>query len=104
MQEQEAKTAGEKVDRLMHQYRARGLAVVGLQETLEALANGQVEELLISGALDESHPLPEEVASHIRAGDPRFGGRNGKRRTAASVPARSVGDESQTDRRHRNVH
>jgi peptide subunit release factor 1 (eRF1) len=61
LQEQDAKTAAEKVDRLMNQYRARGLAVVGLHETLEALANGQVEELLISGALDESHPLPEEV-------------------------------------------
>ena len=59
--EQEAKTAEEKVDRLMNQYRARGLAVVGLHETLEALANGQVDELLISGSLDESHPLPEEV-------------------------------------------
>ena len=45
----------------MQQYRARGLAVVGLQETLEALANGQVEELLISGALEETHPQPEEV-------------------------------------------
>ena len=61
LQEQEVKTAAEKVERLMHQYRARGLAVVGLHETLEALANGQVEELLISGALDGSHPLPEEV-------------------------------------------
>jgi peptide subunit release factor 1 (eRF1) len=59
--EQEDKTAEEKVDRLMHQYRARGLAVLGLHETLEALANGQVDELLISGSLDESHPLPEEV-------------------------------------------
>jgi len=35
--------------------------VAGLEETLEALANGQVDELLISGALEESHPLPEEV-------------------------------------------
>ncbi|MGD0134493.1 MAG: hypothetical protein ABSE57_20785 [Bryobacteraceae bacterium] len=35
----------------MTQYRARGLAVVGLHETLEALADGQVEELLISGRL-----------------------------------------------------
>ena len=59
--EQEARTAAEKVDRLMQQYRARGLAVAGLEETLEALANGQVDELLISGALEESHPLPEEV-------------------------------------------
>jgi peptide subunit release factor 1 (eRF1) len=61
LQFQEARTAAEKVDRLMHQYRARGLAVVGPQETLEALVNGQVEELLISGALEETHPEPEEV-------------------------------------------
>ena len=61
LQFQEARTAAEKVDRLMQQYRARGLAVVGPQETLEALANGQVEELLISGALEETHPAPEEV-------------------------------------------
>jgi peptide subunit release factor 1 (eRF1) len=62
LQGEEARTAAEKVDRLMQQYRARGLAVVGPRETLEALASGQVEELLISGALlEESHPQPEEV-------------------------------------------
>jgi len=61
LQEQEARTGAEKVDRLMQQYRARGLAVVGSQETLEALANGQVEGLLISDALEETHPEPEEV-------------------------------------------
>jgi len=61
LEEQEATTASEKVERLLQQYRARGLAVAGLEETLEALANGQVDELLISGALEESHPLPEEV-------------------------------------------
>ncbi len=38
----------------MHQYPAHGLAVVGLQETLEALANGRVEELLISGGKHRS--------------------------------------------------
>src|SRR5450755_4168876 len=61
LQEQEAKTTAEKVDRLMQQYRARGLAVAGPQETLEALAKGQVEELLLSGVLEESHPQPEAV-------------------------------------------
>src|ERR1017187_8227311 len=61
LQEQEAKTAAEKVGRLMQQYRARGLAVAGIEETIEALANGQVDELLISGALEDSHPLPEDV-------------------------------------------
>jgi hypothetical protein len=29
--------------------------------TLEALVNGQLDEPLISGTLDETHPLPEEV-------------------------------------------
>jgi peptide subunit release factor 1 (eRF1) len=65
--EQEARTASEKVERAMQQYRARGLAVVGPQETLEALTNGQVEELLISGAIEESHPQPEEVPAILAA-------------------------------------
>jgi peptide subunit release factor 1 (eRF1) len=65
--EQEARTAAEKVDRVMQQYRARGLAVVGPQETLEALTSGQVEELLISGAIEESHPQPEEVPAILAA-------------------------------------
>src|ERR1039457_3579798 len=47
LQEQEAKTAGEKVERLMHQYRARGLAVVGPQETLEALARSVLRASLL---------------------------------------------------------
>jgi peptide subunit release factor 1 (eRF1) len=87
MQEQEAKSATEKVDRLMHQYRARGLAVVGLQETLEALTNGQVEELLISGALDESHPLPEEVEAIFAPEIPDSeGGTDSEERWQASLP------------------
>jgi len=45
----------------MQQYRGRGLAVAGPQETLEALAKGQVEELLISGGLEKSPPPREEV-------------------------------------------
>lgn len=61
LQTEEAKSAAEKVERLLEQYRARGLAVVGIDETLEALANGQVEELLISGSLELSHPEPEKV-------------------------------------------
>jgi peptide subunit release factor 1 (eRF1) len=74
LQEQEARTAAEKVDRLMQQYRGRGLAVAGPQETLEALANGQVEELLISGALEESHPQPEEVQAILAPEIPDSGG------------------------------
>ena len=40
--------------RLVQQYRVRGLAVIGPLETFEALANGQVDELLVSGALEET--------------------------------------------------
>jgi peptide subunit release factor 1 (eRF1) len=37
------------------------LAVAGIEETLEALAKGQVEELLITGALDQGHSQLEEA-------------------------------------------
>jgi peptide subunit release factor 1 (eRF1) len=55
MREEDAKTDAEKAERLFREYRARGLACVGPQDTLEALANGQVDELLISGGLEQSH-------------------------------------------------
>ena len=97
LQEQEVKTAVEKVDRLMHQYRARGLAVVGLHETLEALANGQVEELLISGALDGSHPLPEEVEAMFAPEIPDSeGGTESDEPRQASLPDLLVTKAKQT--------
>lgn len=42
----------EKVDQLVGEYRGDGLAVAGVPQTLAALSNGQVEELLISSAAD----------------------------------------------------
>ena len=97
LQEQEAKTAGEKVDRLMHQYRARGLAVVGLFETLEALVNGQVEELLISGTLDDTHPLPEEVEAILAPEIPDAdGGTESEESRQASLPDLLVTKAKQT--------
>ena len=54
LQGDDAKTEAEKVDRLMQQYRAHALAVIGPQDVLQALANGQVDELLISGVLEEA--------------------------------------------------
>jgi peptide subunit release factor 1 (eRF1) len=88
LQEQEAKTAAEKVDRLMQQYRARGLAVAGSQETLEALANGQVEELLISGTLEDTHP-PEIPNSE--------GGTESEEPRQAPLPDLLVTKAKQTD-------
>jgi peptide subunit release factor 1 (eRF1) len=71
----------------MQRYRARGLAVVGPQDTLEALANGQVEELLISGALEETHPQPEEVEAVLAPEIPDSeGGTKSEEPRQASVP------------------
>lgn len=97
LQEQEASTAAEKVERLMNQYRARGLAVVGLHETLEALANGQVEELLISGALEERHPQREEVEAILAPEIPDAeGGTESEEPRQASLPDLLVTKARQT--------
>jgi peptide subunit release factor 1 (eRF1) len=61
IREKDAETDAEKVARLFEQYRAGGLAVAGLNETLEALANGQVDEMLISAALERTHGEHEPV-------------------------------------------
>jgi peptide subunit release factor 1 (eRF1) len=61
MREEDAKTDAEKVARLMREYRARGLAVAGPEDTLEALANGQVDELLISASLELTHGEEEPI-------------------------------------------
>lgn len=61
LRESDAKTDVEKVERLMDEYRADNLAVVGAQDTLAALANGQVDELFVSATLEEIHAGAEEV-------------------------------------------
>ena len=81
----------------MQQYRGRGLAVAGPQETLEALAKGQVEELLISGTLDETHPLPEEVGASLAPEIPDSeGGTKSEEPRQASVPDLLVTKAKQT--------
>ena len=55
MREQDAKTDAEKLERLLRLYRGHSLAVVGPEATLEALANGQVDELLISVGMEEQY-------------------------------------------------
>jgi peptide chain release factor subunit 1 len=47
----DAETDEERAKRLIGEYRADGLAVVGVADTLAALSNGQAEELLISASL-----------------------------------------------------
>jgi peptide chain release factor subunit 1 len=53
MREQDARDDAELVTDLFNQYRAGGLGAVGLHQTLEALKNGQVDELLLSASLTE---------------------------------------------------
>src|SRR5919199_2736268 len=48
MRRYDAQTDAERVERLLDEYRAGGLAVVGARDTLAALAMGQVEELIIA--------------------------------------------------------
>ena len=48
----EAKMDAERVERLLDEYRASGLAVVGAQETLAALSQGRVDELYLSASSD----------------------------------------------------
>lgn len=66
LQEREAKDEVEKVERLLRQVRARGLAITGLAATLTALAAGQVDELLISSALEDR---PEMLVTQAKQTD-----------------------------------
>ena len=63
--EQDAATDADKIKRLFEYFRAGGLAVVSPQDTLEALTNGQVDELLISASLERTHPDEEPVDAII---------------------------------------
>ena len=74
MREEDARTDAEKVERLLREYRARGLACVGPQETLEALANGQVDELLISAQMEVTHAEEEPVDAILAPEVPDSGG------------------------------
>jgi peptide subunit release factor 1 (eRF1) len=73
------------------------LAVAGPQETLEALANGQVEELLISGALEKNHPQPEEVQDVLAPAIPDLeGGTKSEESGQPSLPDLLVTKAKQT--------
>jgi peptide subunit release factor 1 (eRF1) len=61
IKEESVKTDAEKVERLLETYRARGLAAVGPEATLEALTNGQVDELLLSKLLEKTNEEPVAI-------------------------------------------
>ena len=93
LRERDAKTDAEKVERLLGEYRAGGLAAVGPEEVRRALETGQADELLISAALDR----PAGSAAEQAAGEfVAMAGRTGTRVTFVEdskllAPADGVG-------------
>lgn len=61
--EHDAQIDAEKVERLLDEFRAGGLALVGAHDSLAALNNGQVDELLIIASLEQIHEDEEEVGA-----------------------------------------
>jgi len=53
MRGHDAKTDAEKVERMLNDYRAGGLATVGVKNTLRALEFGQVDELVLAADPDQ---------------------------------------------------
>ena len=60
-QRHDSLTDMEKVERLLNEYRADDLGVAGVAETLAALSNGQVEEMLIAANAESIQFDEEEV-------------------------------------------
>ena len=62
MRRNDAETDRARVDELLGAYRADGLAVVGVEETLRALELGQVDELVIAATPDTIDPGQRDEA------------------------------------------
>jgi peptide chain release factor subunit 1 len=90
MREHDAGSDAERVARLLDEYRAGGLAVVGSTDTLEALAMGQVEELVITAQQQHVEGDREDVAilSDAEVVEPVVAGEDGG--TVANIEADSV--------------
>lgn len=79
MREHDLVSDQDKVQELLNEYRAGGLAVVGSTDTLEALAMGQVEELIIAAQQQNIEGDREDVAilSDAEVVEPVVGGQDG---------------------------
>ena len=79
MREHDAVSDQDKVEQLLNEYRAGGLAVVGSTDTLEALAMGQVEELVIAAQQQNVEGDRDDVAilSDAEVVEPSVGGQDG---------------------------
>jgi peptide chain release factor subunit 1 len=90
MREHDAQSDAERVEQLIDAYRSGGLAVVGSTDTLEALAMGQVEELVIVAQQQNVEGDREDVAilSDAEVVEPVVAGDDGG--TVANIEPDSV--------------
>ncbi len=97
IKEESNKTETETVDRLVEAYRARGLAVVGPEAVLEALTNGQVDELILSKLLEQTNQEPVNIDAIIAPEIPdASGGTASDQPREASLPDLLVTKAKQT--------
>uniref|UniRef100_Q024P4 ERF1 domain 3 protein n=1 Tax=Solibacter usitatus (strain Ellin6076) TaxID=234267 RepID=Q024P4_SOLUE len=61
VQESSAQDEAQVVEEVLNGYRSGGLATIGAEAVLEALANGQVDELLIGSGIEREHADVEPV-------------------------------------------
>ena len=66
---QDSLTDMEKVERLLNEYRADDLGVAGVADTLAALSNGQVEEVLIAAKAENLRYDKDEVEKVLKLYD-----------------------------------
>ncbi|HYO62651.1 MAG TPA: Vms1/Ankzf1 family peptidyl-tRNA hydrolase [Pyrinomonadaceae bacterium] len=78
VREHDAETDAERVERVVNEYRAGGLGVLGPRRTLEALTMGQVDELLLTARMQEIQADPEDIEEleldAVITGDPVVAG------------------------------
>jgi peptide subunit release factor 1 (eRF1) len=98
LQESSAESDAQIVEEALNRYRAGGLAAIGAEAVLEALANGQVDELLITGGLEQEHPAVEEVEAILAPEIPDpAGSTESDEPRAVSMPDLLVTKAKQTD-------
>lgn len=93
--QRDAETDGEHVEAMLSAWRQGGLAVVGPEDTLDALARGQVEELLIVArpeALRPPNRVPPDAAPgpiDIETSAPQTGLDSARAKLAGELVARA---------------
>ncbi len=98
LQESSAESDAQVVDEAFNRYRAGGLAAIGPEAVLEALANGQVDELLIASGLEQAHAEMEPVDAILAPEIPDpAGSTESEEPRAVSLPDLLVTKAKQTD-------